>query len=53
MYRGRVIKTRKKYPDEYIAYLHDYKKNLREDIIYTPGINTEDPVIQQILSYLE
>lgn len=39
--------------EENIAYLEKYKKKLRKDILQIKKINTEDPVIQKILSYLE
>lgn len=51
---------KKKYPklprhisDRYATYLETYKHNVREDILWIDGLNTEDPVIQQILSFFE
>lgn len=39
--------------DKYAKYLEVYKHNLREDILSIKNINTEDPVILQILAMLE
>jgi hypothetical protein len=51
---------KKKYPklpryisDKYAGHLEVYKHNLREDILLIDNINTEEPVIQAILSFLE